>query len=406
MIDSQPSSSKEQVEALLVHYASPGLQFQLPETPLSQTNPLTIGRQAGAHLLIDEGSVSRRHAVISYINKQYMVQDLGSTNGTFVNNERIGLARPCVLQPNDIIRFGSIVTCKFILRSLSPENQTIVAGNPSSAQWSSESNGDFKHIGLGTPVLNPDGSLSSPGIEQPVPASVVATFKEIPALIILPPSSGEAHSTPPWVYLLKPDEPTTIGRKRGNAIELNDPVVSRHHAEFFLATNGYYIRDLGSSNGVIINQTRIAHPHRLSHGDRIKLGKTLIFFVDLQAGHEPTEKRAASPLPTENNEQKLAATYNVTVRTPLMPSQESEINMSYLAALANGVELNSPVSNSVLEESVSRLASSYEETVPGSSTRRITAVVSKVAVAICAHCGTANTHVARFCASCSAPLIP
>ena len=405
MIDSQPSSSQEQVEALLVHYPSPGLQFQLLETPLSRTSPLTIGRQAGAHLLIDEGSVSRRHAVISYINEQYMVQDLGSTNGTFVNNERIGLARPCVLQPNDILRFGSLVTCKFVIRSSSPENQTNIAINKSSAQWFGESAGDFKSIGQGPPVLNADGSLSSPGIERPVPASVVATFKETPALIILPPSSGEANSMPPWVYLLKPGDPITIGRKRGNAIELDDPVASRRHAELFLDSNGYYIRDLGSSNGVIINQTRIMHPYRLSHGDRIKLGKTVIFFVDLEAGREPTEKRVASNLPTKNDEQKIADTYSGKVRFPLISSRGLGTTMSYLPTIDNKAGSISPTLKSSSELSVSHFASPYKETVQTLPTRKITAVVSKVAVAICAHCGTANTHVARFCASCSTSLI-
>ncbi len=406
MIDSQPSSSQEQVEALLVHDPRPGLQFQLPETPLSRTSPLTIGRQAGAHLLIEEGSVSRRHAVISYINEQYMIQDLGSTNGTFVNNKRIGLARPCVLQPNDILRFGSIVTCKFVLRSSSPENQTNVVNNKSSAQWFGESAGDFKNIWQGPPVLNPDGSLSSPGIDQPVPASVVATFKEIPVLIILPPSSGEANSMPPWVYLLKPDEPITIGRKRGNVIELDDPVVSRCHAELFLDSDGYYIRDLGSSNGVIVNQTRIARPHRLTHGDRIKLGKTLLFFVDLKAGCEPTEKRVASNLPTKNDKQKIAATSSGKVRSPVISSQGSGTNMSYLPTIDNNAESTSPTLKSSSESSVFNLASPHKEAVQTLPTKKIAAVVSKVAVAICTHCGTANTHVARFCASCSTPLIP
>lgn len=433
MIDSQPSPSMQQVEALLAHQPSTGLHFQLPETPISQTNPLTIGRQAGAHLLIDEGSVSRRHAVIGYINKQYMIQDLGSTNGTFINNERIELARPCIIHSNDILRFGNIVTCKFILRSSSQEGQNNSAGNMPSTQGPDESTVRLKRIEQEKPVLNADGSLSSPGIEQPVPASVVATFKEVPALIILPPSSGGAN-TPPWVYLLKPGRLIPLGRERGNMIELNDPLVSRRHAELFLASNGCYIRDLRSSNGVIINQVRTESPHRLSHGDRIKLGDTLIFFIDLQAGREQTEKHSASDLPAEQNRQKKAPIHNGTVRTPLMssldsgantsylatlynetrqsssaPDSVSGANTSYLAALYNETRRSSSASNSASGASTPRLADPSNGTAQGSPTRRITAVVTserKVAVVICPHCGIANTHVARFCASCSTPLIP
>ncbi len=409
MIDSQPSPSTEHMEALLVHYPDPSLRLQLLETPISQTTALTIGRQAGVHLLIDEASVSRRHAVISYINKQYMVQDLGSTNGTFVNNERVELARPCIVRPSDILRFGNIVAFRFFLRSSSLASQASTTGNRSSAAWLDETTARLKGIAQSQPVLNPDGTLSSPGIAQPVPASVVATFKEVPALIILPPSSGGAKSTPPWAYLLKPDRLIAIGRERGNAIELNDPVVSRRHAELFLASDSCYIRDLGSSNGVKINQIRIARPYRLSHGDRIKLGETIIFFIDLQTGREPTEQHSASTRPIEHNEQKVPSIYNGSVRTSPVSNSASGASTSYLTAMYNGAVRTSPASNSASEASTLHLAATYNRAEQGLPTRRITAVLTserKVAVVICPRCGVANTQVARFCASCSTALIP
>lgn len=335
MIDSQLSLPSEQMEASLVHYPDAGLHLQLAETPLSQTTPLSIGRQAGAHLLIDEASVSRRHTVISYINKQYMVQELGSTNGTFVNNERVELARPYIIRPNDILRIGNIVTFRFLLRSSSLESQTSRASHRSSALQLDATSIPQKQIAQDRPVLNHDGTLSSPGIEQPVPASVVATFKEAPALIILPSSLGGANSTPPWVYLLKPSRLITIGRERGNVIELGDPIVSRRHAELFLAANGCYIRDLGSSNGIIINRVRIARPSQLSHGDCIKLGETILFFIDLQAGHEQTEKNPAPALSVDYNEQKILSLYNGAVRTPLALRSALMANTPHIAPIHN-----------------------------------------------------------------------
>src|SRR6266536_567132 len=59
------------------------------ETRLSQTRMMTVGRQEGVHLLVDEATVSRRHAEISYANGQFILHDLGSTNGTFVNDARL-----------------------------------------------------------------------------------------------------------------------------------------------------------------------------------------------------------------------------------------------------------------------------------------------------------------------------
>jgi pSer/pThr/pTyr-binding forkhead associated (FHA) protein len=295
-----------------------------------------------------------------------------------------------------------------LLGSSSLESQTSLAGNQSSAQRLDESTAHLKRINQEKPVLNSDGSLSSPGIEKPVPASVVATFREAPTLIILPPNSSGTNSTSPWVYLLKQGRLISIGRERGNAIELSDPVVSRHHAELFLTSSGCYIRDQRSSNGVIINQVRTEGPRRLSHGDRIKLGETLIFFVDLQAGREQTEKHPASDSPATRHERKIASIYNGTVRTPLMSlSQGAGTSTSHLAAaLYNEARRTSLAPDSA---SGASLANPYNGTAQGSLTRRITAVVAserKVAVVICPHCGIANTHVARFCASCSTPLIP
>lgn len=433
MINAELSPATDSMEAFLVHRTDPSLHLKLPETSLSQTTPLTIGRQAGAHLLIDEPSVSRRHAVINYINRQYMVQDLSSTNGTFVNNERIELAQPCIVQPNDILRFGNIATFKFLFRPSNLVNLTNATSNRSSVLQTDDTIAHLKRTVQGQPVLNFDGTLSSPGIEQPVPASVVAAFKEVPALIIMPPSSDGSNSPPPWVYLLKPNKLIAIGRERGNTIELSDPVVSRRHAELFLASKGCYIRDLGSSNGVIVNQILIERPQHLSHGDRIKLGDTTIFFIDLQTDHKSTEKYFAPVPPVKHMEQKVSPDhYTLHASHAVIPpvnyteqkvsptyntrsSSTPETDTPYLTALANGALRTRPASISKSGARTSHLAATHnvaDEVFTNDRwkqpTKRITAIVNserKVAVVICPRCGIANMHVARFCASCSTPLL-
>lgn len=66
----------------------------------------TIGRKQDNDIVIYDLSASRTHAALEFdeISNQLVIRDLDSTNGTYVNQERI--LQPCVLQPNDIIRIG------------------------------------------------------------------------------------------------------------------------------------------------------------------------------------------------------------------------------------------------------------------------------------------------------------
>jgi hypothetical protein len=66
-----------------------------------------VGRDAAAGLpLPDEPSVSRRHAEVEWSEGEVKVTDLGSTNGTFVNDRPIDA--PTVLSPGDRVRFGAV----------------------------------------------------------------------------------------------------------------------------------------------------------------------------------------------------------------------------------------------------------------------------------------------------------
>jgi pSer/pThr/pTyr-binding forkhead associated (FHA) protein len=66
---------------------------------------LRIGREAGNDLIIPDPTVSRRHARIVPEGGMLILYDEGSTNGTFVNEQRI-TRQP--LQPGDIVRFGNV----------------------------------------------------------------------------------------------------------------------------------------------------------------------------------------------------------------------------------------------------------------------------------------------------------
>ena len=67
---------------------------------------LTFGRGEDADVLIKDERMSRQHFAVTPRDGKYYVRDLNSTNGTYVNNERITEKE---LQPNDKIRGGQTV---------------------------------------------------------------------------------------------------------------------------------------------------------------------------------------------------------------------------------------------------------------------------------------------------------
>ncbi len=90
------------------------------------------------------------------------------------------------------------------------------------------------------------------------------------------------------------DDLVLIGRG-SNQIPLTDQTISRRHAELRLSENGWIIADLNSANGTYVNGVRIQKPHRLKHGDQIRLGSTLLVY----GGDESTQKYAGGGIPSD-----------------------------------------------------------------------------------------------------------
>ncbi len=72
----------------------------------------------------------------------------------------------------------------------------------------------------------------------------------------------------------------TIGRSPDNDIVLANSFVSHTHARVLEKNGAYFIEDLNSTNGTFLREKRILKPAQLKSGDRIRIGKTLLEFVE------------------------------------------------------------------------------------------------------------------------------
>ena len=81
-------------------------KYQGGEFPLKMDREIIIGRSSDLDIVLVEDMVSRKHAKIYTHNGQVIIQDLGSTNGTFVNGEKIKRVR---LREGDRILIGTSI---------------------------------------------------------------------------------------------------------------------------------------------------------------------------------------------------------------------------------------------------------------------------------------------------------
>lgn len=84
---------------------TPGAAFTL------EGDQLTVGRDSTNEIVINDAEISRRHARLTFQGGKYVIEDLGSTNGTFVNGQR--LAGPRVLKAGEVVSFGEQIVLVF-----------------------------------------------------------------------------------------------------------------------------------------------------------------------------------------------------------------------------------------------------------------------------------------------------
>jgi predicted component of type VI protein secretion system len=121
---SQLSSTKEDFHLVMRSGPSVGKVFPL------EKGEMLIGRDLNNDVTINDPEISRRHARLYAQGSTYVLEDLGSTNGTFVGGQRLTGAYP--LRIGEVITFGERITVVFEM--VQPETDaTVVAAVPRQA---------------------------------------------------------------------------------------------------------------------------------------------------------------------------------------------------------------------------------------------------------------------------------
>lgn len=130
-------------------------------------------------------------------------------------------------------------------------------------------------------------------------------------------------------FVLAEMEPQLIGRST-EALPLTDSTISRRHAELTPGSDGWYLRDLQSTNGTLLNGESITERTLLQRGDRITCGSTELLF-----DRDPNDRAMVEAVePPDARLEWLAPE-----QRPVAPETPEHIASEHLAYLVRGTDL-------------------------------------------------------------------
>ncbi|MGA2035553.1 MAG: FHA domain-containing protein, partial [Thermoguttaceae bacterium] len=278
---------------------------------MTATRIWLIGGDPKCDIVVDQPTVSGRHCRLTRTQEGFTLEDLQSTNGTFVNGQRI--EGPTRVTKADTITLGRNVPMPW------PEEEACLEANRPHPGPLPEGEGDLSSphpnplpegegiirvgrlpdndVVLDYPIVSGHHArivfeqgqawledcesrngtaVGSPGnrIEraQLSPDDIVyfGTLR-VPAARLL--AGGLALGSQPYTALKVAAQETIVGRARTCDIVLDDPRVSRRHARLVRSGEHVTIEDLHTSNGTFVNAQQITAPQALRSGDIVAIGR-------------------------------------------------------------------------------------------------------------------------------------
>lgn len=211
----------------------------LSNHPIVSGQEITIGRDSANTITIDHPAISQKHAKIVYDENGLHLSDLGSTNGTMVNNERV---MSCQLAHQDWVVVGKHLIIVDLYETLSLEAAAQMIGGDSSSVSEAD----------GTIMLNVD--LSQPSARSLDFLSFMSEEKEDFELSDKPVSIGknkDADIVIKGLWMLLSGQPSAS--------------IEKHSGD-------YYLEHVSGMLKPKVNNKSIKRPTKLKHHDVIKIG--------------------------------------------------------------------------------------------------------------------------------------
>ncbi|MFJ5266423.1 FHA domain-containing protein [Streptomyces sp. NPDC088387] len=213
---------------------------------LDAARPYTLGRDPQGDVVFDDARVSWRHATVSFNGRSWVIEDHGSTNGTFVQGQRIHQVE---IGPGSAVHLGNATDGPKVAltgeAAVAQPQQQPYAAQGAGQGWAQQAPPQQQAPGAGwqQPQQQPQAQVpQQQGNAPQMPGGGAGA----------PPVYGDRSPTTFHQFSL--GRVMRIGRALENDLVVSDLQVSRNHAEFHSTPDGRMeIRDLGSHNGTYVN---------------------------------------------------------------------------------------------------------------------------------------------------------
>lgn len=255
---------------------------------------ISLGRDEENDIWLDDDMASRHHADLTWNRGAVFVTDYQSMNGVMVNGQRIaGFGQ---LKQGEILEIG---IHRFLFEYAKPPQQASNddpllrhARNVGNSRLLSErETGMDETPWSDSSVLEKHTTNLFADVEQESSRPWKETAEV--AKTVADSDQAQAASGPvQCAFVIRDGELSgkmfpldramlTIGRSFESDVVINDDSISRLHAQVLRQQDGDYVQDLGSRNGIKLNERRLTGPGRLHFGDQVLLGSIRLEYMSL-----------------------------------------------------------------------------------------------------------------------------